>query len=45
LNPFEFDYGDSNVLLHKHMEVRKGKDINDIMEVDKKSFVGNAKVR
>ena len=45
LNPFEFDYSDSNVLLHKHMESRKGKDINDVIEKDKKLFVGNTKVR
>ena len=45
LNPFEFDYSDSNVLLHKHLEVKRGKDINDVIEKDLKLVVGKAKKR
>lgn len=45
LSPFEFDYSDSNVLLLKHLEQKRGKDINDVIEKDVKLIIGNARKR
>lgn len=45
INPFAFDYSDSNVLLLKNLEVRLGKDIGDVIEKDKRLVIGNTKKR
>ena len=45
LNPFEFDYSDSKVIMYQKLESRKGKDLKDVIEKDNRTVIGNTKIR